>query len=521
MNFYLLDWLILFFYLAFSVFIGVRAKKYVENVEGYFVAGRKVRVALGSATLIATEIGIVTFMYMGELGYVTGFSCFFLGIIGFLAYMVIGKTGFVVQGLRRLRVITIPEFYELRYSRMVRFIGGIILFLGGVLNMGVFLKFDGIFLSQTMGFADAGAALGRVPVLMSLAHTLGMNEATMILFLIMTIMLLIVIAYTVLGGMFSVVITDFTQFVVLTIGMFVATIFVLMRVSFGEVAAVVTRELGDAGVNPFANPRFGWVFFLWMLIGAITTSALWQPAASKSLASESPEVGRKVFLFTGLTLAGRYMIPMFWGVAAIAVFGPKLDTMTAMPKLLATSVPSGFLGLMVAGMLAASMSTYSAYMLAWSSVATRDIIGPVRRRPLSGHETITVSRIISGFIGLFLLVFGLWYQIPATAFQYIAITGAMYTAGAFGCVAAGLYWKKANVVGAYASIVMGALAPVAFLVLEGLKRSLPQGLLFLVDVNVSGLLSFFLAALGMVVGSLLTQKSHPPIRLPQLEERSK
>jgi len=97
----------------------------------------------------------------------------------------------------------------------------------------------------------------------------------------------------------------------------------------------------------------------------------------------------------------------------------------------------------------------------------------------------------------------------------------MYTAGAFGCVAAGLYWKKANVVGAYASIVMGALAPVAFLVLEGLKRSLPQGLLFLVDVNVSGLLSFFLAALGMVVGSLLTQKSHPPIRLPQLEERSK
>ena len=81
MNFQILDWFILVLYLAGTIFIGIRARKYVENMEGYFVAGRRVKVALGSATLIATEIGIVTFMYFGELGYVTGFSCFILGII--------------------------------------------------------------------------------------------------------------------------------------------------------------------------------------------------------------------------------------------------------------------------------------------------------------------------------------------------------------------------------------------------------------------------------------------------------
>jgi len=253
-----------------------------------------------------------------------------------------------------------------------------------------------------------------------------------------------------------------------------------------------------------------------MLIAGIATSALWQPAASKSLASENPEVGRRVFLYTGLTLAGRYMIPMFWGVAALALFGPSLNPTTAMPRLLGTVVPSGFLGLMIAGMLAASMSTYSAYLLAWSSVATRDIISPIRKKELSEKTTITLTRIIATLIGVFLLVFGLWYEIPATAFQYLALTGAMYSAGAFGCVAAGLYWKKANIIGAYAALVMGALAPMAFLILEKFKHILPQGMRFLADVNISGFLSFFLAVLGMIIGSLLTQRTHPPIQINNL-----
>lgn len=489
MHFQPLDWIILAGYLTATIFIGLRARKYVENMEGYFVAGRRVKVALGSATLIATEIGIVTFMYFGELGYVSGFSCFILGVIGFFAYFVIGKTGFIVSGLRALHVITIPEFYEKRYSKGVRVIGGVLLFLGGVLNMGVFLKMDGIFLTETIGFSPD------------------------VLVAVMTFMLVVVVSYTVLGGMFSVVITDFIQFVILSFGMFVATFFILMHVSLGDMAAAVAAQYGSEGVNPVANPRFGWFFLFWMLIGSIAISALNQPAASKSFASESPEVGRKVFLYTGITLAGRYMIPMFWGVAALAMFGPSLNSTIAMPKLLGAVVPSGFLGLMVAGMLAASMSTYSAYMLAWSSVATRDIVGPLKRKPLSEASTIFLTRVITFAIGCFILFFGLFYELPATVFQYTAITGAMYAAGAFGCVAAGLYWKKANTVGAYASLLMGSLAPLLFLLLERLKETLPPQLLFLTDVNVSGLLSFFLAALGMVAGSLATQRSHPPKHL--------
>lgn len=113
-------------------------------------------------------------------------------------------------------------------------------------------------------------------------------------------------------------------------------------------------------------------------------------------------------------------------------------------------------------------------------------------------------------IGAFLLVFGLWYQIPDTAFQYLFITGAMYTAGALGTVGAGIYWKKANNVGAYSALIMGAIAPAGFLLLEKSRDSLPAWLAFFTDVNVSGVLSFVLAAAGMYLGSILTQKASPP-----------
>lgn len=486
MNFASIDWIILVLYLGITVFVGIWVKRYVEDLSGYVVAGRRVKVSLGVATFAATEMGIITFMYFGELGYVAGFSAFIIGILAMVAYMAVGKTGFIISDLRQLGMMTIPEFYEKRFSKRVRLVGGVILFTGGVLNMGIFLKFDGIFLTEVMGFGPE-----------ALTFT-------------MVLMMVIVLSYTILGGMFSVVITDFMQFVILSFSMFVATASVLLQIDISVMESTVQQVHGNGGFNPIENERFGWMFIFWVLISNVAASALWQPGTSKALSSESPAVARKVFWITGMTFAGRAMIPMIWGVAALAYFGTGLDPVTAMPKLLGAVVPVGFLGLLVAGMLAASMSTYSSYLLAWSSVLTLDVINYFKPGGLSDRSKIFYTRLVAGFIGIFLLVFGLFYQIPDTAFQYLFITGAMYTAGALGCVTAGLYWKKANTVGAYGALLLGALAPLCFLLLQGYSESLPESIGFITNVNVSGVLSFFLAGGGMVVGSLLTQHSSPP-----------
>jgi SSS family solute:Na+ symporter len=486
MNFGILDWCVTLLYLAASVTLGIWVKKYVENLAGYMVAGRRVKQSLGIATFVATELGTVTFVYFGEMGYVAGFSGFIIGILAMVAYSTVGRSGFIIEGLRRRGVMTIPEFYEHRFSRRVRLVGGVLLFAGGVLNMGIFLKFDGIFLSEVMGFGPEALAL------------------------VMVVMLLVVIAYTILGGMFSIVVTDYMQFVVLSAGMFVATIAMFVHVSPEQMSTAVATTLGTAGVDPIANPRFGWTFVVWILISSVAAGALWQPGTSKALSSESPTVAKKVFFWTGLTFAGRAMIPMLWGVAALAYFGPGEETAAAMPKLMGAIVPTGFLGLLVAGLLAASMSTYSAYLLAWSSVLTRDVIACTRPKDFPEATTVKYTRIAAGVIGVFLLVFGLWYTIPDTAFQYLYLTGTMYTSGALGCIAAGLYWRRANNVGAYAALILGAITPAGFLLLEKSRDILPGWLSFITDVNIAGLLSFFLAALGMVAGSLATQRSSPP-----------
>lgn len=488
MNFTWIDWTIIIVYLCGTAGIGLYAKRFVDDLSGYLVAGRRIRVGLGTSTLIATELGTVTIMYMGQNGYQNGFAAMVVGIILLIAYMLVGRSGFIIEGLRQLRVMTIPEFYELRYSRTVRILGGLLLFAGGTLNMGVFLKLDGIFLSHAMGFGDSAVAV------------------------IMVAMLLVVGLYTMFGGMLSVVFTDYMQFTVMTFGMLLATIFAFRAVSLHQIAQAVITSLGSSGFNPFTNDNLGWTFVFWMLLSNFAAASLWAPSVARALSAESPKTGKRVFTISSLTFAGRAMIPMFWGIIALTLY-PGLtgdNAMAAMPRMLSTVLPTGVLGLLIAGMLAASMSTYSSYLLAWASVITRDVIALLFNGRLSERAVMNITRVWVILIGLYLVLFGLLYTLPDIALKYIYITGNIYTAGALSAIGFGLYWRKANNCGAYAALVTGAAAPVAFLVLSSVKSTLPPSLAWLVNSNFSGFASFALGATGMVVGSLLTQKRNPP-----------
>ena len=499
MNFTWIDWTIIIVYLTATVTIGLYAKKFVDDLSGYLVAGRRLRIGLGTSTLIATELGTVTIMYMGQNGYQNGFAAMVVGIILLTAYMLVGRTGFIIEGLRQLRVMTIPEFYELRYSRPVRVIGGLLLFCGGTLNMGVFLKLDGVFLSHAMGFGDSAVAV------------------------IMVIMLVVVGLYTMFGGMLSVVFTDYMQFAVMTFGMLLATIFAFRAVSLDQVAQAVTTSLGSGGFNPFTNDSLGLTFVVWMLLSNFAAASLWAPGVARALSAESPKTGKRVFTLSSLTFAGRAMIPMFWGIVALALY-PGLTgeaSMSAMPRMLGTILPTGVLGILIAGMLAASMSTYSSYLLAWASVITRDVIAILFGGRLSEKAVMNITRVWVALIGIYLVLFGLLYTMPDLALKYIYITGNIYTAGALSAIGFGLYWKKANNMGAYAALITGAIAPVAFLVLSGMESTLPDWLHWLTNSNFSGFASFGLGAAGMVIGSLLTQKMNPPRDISHLLAKEK
>jgi SSS family solute:Na+ symporter len=151
MSFTILDWVIVIAYLAGSLTVGLLGKRFLGDVSHFLVAGRELGLYVGIATLAATEIGTITFMYNAELGYRFGFAAFAAALISGLVMIFVGRTGFIISRFRQLKLMTVPEYFEVRYSRGLRLVTGILVALGGILNMGVFLKIEGEFLTIVSG----------------------------------------------------------------------------------------------------------------------------------------------------------------------------------------------------------------------------------------------------------------------------------------------------------------------------------------------------------------------------------
>ena len=172
-----------------------------------------------------------------------------------------------------------------------------------------------------------------------------------------------------------------------------------------------------------------------------------------------------------------------------------------MPRFLGHLLPSGLLGLVAAGMLAAFMSTHDSYLLCWSSVLTQDVIAPLGGDRMSNRSRLNLTRLLIFAIGIFLLIWSLWYELRQDLWDYMAITGAIYFTGAFALLVAGLYWKKASRVGAYLALVVGLSAVLGLKpIQETVQKILGVGLEW--DGEIIGISTVAASSLVMVLGSL-------------------
>ena len=159
-------------YLLATMIAGVMVRKYVGKVEHFLVAGREVNVYLGIASLAATEFGVITCMYTAQNGYKYGFAGATPGILMALAMFFVGVTGFCVKPLRDAGVMTIPELFEKRFGPRIRWAAGVVIVLGGLLNMGVFLRITGEFLVLVCGF-DMADLDRNIVLMMTVAAAAG------------------------------------------------------------------------------------------------------------------------------------------------------------------------------------------------------------------------------------------------------------------------------------------------------------------------------------------------------------
>ena len=471
-----IDYIIVAIYLMLVFYIGISFRDKTSDFSTFMIADRKVGLSLGVATMLGTELGLITVMYNAQNGVLNHFSAFHIGLIASIVTLFIGMTGIVIVKLRELRVKSIPEYYEYRFGKNVRILGAIILALGGILNMGLFLKVGAIFLQGILGIGVEGA----LPI-------------------IMVVLLILVLIYTTLGGMISVIITDYIQFVILSFGLMLSVIFSIYHLGWSNIFSSLESIVDNSDIiyNPVKSK--GGLYITWQVVLGFVSAVIWPTAITRALSLNSPNAVKKQYLWSSISFLIRFMIPCFLGICAFIYFnGEVSNSLIMMPEYLVEILPVGVLGITVAAMLAAFMSTHDSYLLCWSTIITNDIIDPLTGSNLNSTKKINYSRIIIIILGIYILYWGLVYDGGDSIWSYLGITGAIYFTGAISVILFGLYWDKASSYGAIAALLGGLSAIIG---LEPIRNSIP--ILKGYEAEHIGLLTLCFSILLMIIFSII------------------
>ncbi|MEA3477420.1 MAG: hypothetical protein U9R60_04515 [Bacteroidota bacterium] len=454
-----IDWVITGGFLILLSIGGFACKFFIKSTADWTVAGRNMRKFLGLSTGTAEGIGLMTLAVMSEVGFTSGFSYVGFSLINVLVVPVIyGLTGFVINRYREARVVTVPEYAQRRYGKGVRITTGGVLAFAGILNLAIFpimaSQFLTYFLNAQPHVDVMGLHLPFVPVLM--AGLIG---------------LALLFAYA--GGMVSVILTDYIQSVIIAIAVFIITWLVISKVGFNDIHETINTNFGAGGYNPFVSNSFGPVFLIWIVLQQILGFPSFAPQMQKLASTDNARTARQMTMLSWLFAQGRALMIVVWGVAALAVMGPiavggiapGLYPKVAGAIYLGQLIPPILFGFVLAGMLAAFISTVDSYLLTWSTVLVNDVISPLVRKPLTPKTHLWLLRIFVALIAILTYLFGIVYQPTESLLEFIILTGTMMLGSGI-ILIGGLYWKQASKAGAYAAVIFCGVIPVVNLILK-------------------------------------------------------
>ena len=457
-------------YLMASIAIGLYAATRVKNAADYAVAGRSLPLAVVIATTFATWFGSET-----VLGVPGQFVKENLGGIvedPFGAGMCLILVGFFfARKLYRRNIITIGDYYRQRYGALIE----------------VLCSFIIIF--SYLGWVGAQVtALGLVFNLLSqgaISVAWGMAIGT-----------LVVLVYTLYGGMWSVALTDFVQMIVITVGLLAIAWFAAgMAGGADKVIDYAARE-GKFQFLPTGGLK-EWLFFIGaaitMMLGSVPQQDVFQRVMSskdEDTAVRGPIIGGSLYILFAF-------VPMFVVVAALMVL-PETQGMLAddpqrvLPTLVLEHMPVVLQVAFFGALLSAIMSTASATMLAPSTTFVENILRNLRPG-MSDQQTLKAMRISVLVFTVCVLVYSITME-GSSIYELVAGAYQVPLVGAFVPLAFGVYWKRATTQGALLAVVMGLGVWLLWVASPMLHEAFPQQL--------AGVLA---AITGMVGGSLAPQ----------------
>ena len=457
-------------YLLGTLAIGLYAGTRVKTSTDFALAGRSLPLVMIITTTFATWFGAETVMGISAKFVQGGLNNVVEDPFGAsLCLIFVGL--FFASKLYKMTLLTIGDYYRRRYGKTVEILCSVAIILSYLGWVAAQITAIGLVFSLVSGGAismETGMVIGTLSVLI----------------------------YVVFGGMLAIAWTDFIQMIVLVVGL---TVIAVMAGNLaGGPDKVLNLALSNDWFRFFPAPKFhDIVFFIAAAITIMLGSIPQQDIFQRVMSAKDAKTASRGAIIGGLCYFAFAFVPMFIVACAVLVMPEESkllladDPQKVLPTLILNHMPFFAQVLFFGALLSAVKSTASATLLAPSTSFVENIYKNLRGDLTDKQELLAFRVTLVIFTALVLMYAIIMkgtpiYEMVSTAYQ-------VTLCGAFVPLVAGLYWKRANRHGALASIVMG-IATWLMMLATPLGQAFP-----------AQLAGVIMAALGMVVGSLLTR----------------
>jgi SSS family solute:Na+ symporter len=505
----LIDWIIVLALLTLMIGGVLLSRGYMRGVADFLAAGRTAGRYVLTMSQGLAEMGAISIVALLEMNYVAGFAMTWWGFTMNVVILVITMSGWVVYRFRRTRALTLAEFFERRYSRRFRVFAGLVAFLAGLINFGIFPAVGARFFIHYCGLPAsldlAGFALPTFP-------------------LVMAALLAIALFFVFAGGQITVIVTDFLQGMFVNIVFVVVSIYLLQLIDWTRLFDALGTAPDNASlINPFKTSHvedFNFWYFLIGVCGVIYNTMSWQGTQGYNASARNAHEARMGAVLTNWRWAPRNLVVLLIPVVAFTVMqhadfageagavrqvldgveSEAVQNQLRVPLVLANVLPTGLLGAFAAVMLAAFISTHDTYLHSWGSIFVQDVIMPFRRRPLTPRQHLLALRLSILGVALFIFAFSLLFRQSEYIFLFFAITGAIFAGGSGAVIIGGLYWKHGTTAAAWTAMLVGSGIAVGGIVIHQLVDD------FFINGQMFWALAMGASALSYVLVSLLGRR---------------
>ncbi len=472
MEFSLIDTIVSCAYCALIIAIGLWVSRdeegHQKNAEDYFLAGKELPWWAIGASLIAANISAEQIIGMSGSGFAVGLAIASYEWMAAVTLIIVGK--YLLPIFIEKEIFTIPQFVEQRFNTTLKTILAVFwIALFVFVNLTTVLYLGALALDTIMGTGDGSLMIYALIGLSAIAA-----------------------AYSLYGGLSAVAWTDVLQVGLLVLGGFVVTIAGLTHVTpEGGILNGLVHIYEVAGekfnmILDRSNPEYSNLPGIAVLIGGMWVANLYywgfnQYIIQRTLAAKSLKESQKGIIFAGFL---KLIIPLIVVIPGIIVYvlysqpegtsqisgvinafsnsDGSIQYDNAYPWLMKVFLSPGFLGLVVAALAAAIVSSMASMLNSVATIFTMDIYIPYFNKNATDKQTVNMGRISAAVALITAVLLAPQLQTVPQIFQYIQEYTGMVSPGILAVFLMGLFWKKATTKGAIYGVLSSIVVAIIF-----------------------------------------------------------